>query len=68
MIGAVVLVLTAFSHLMFSGFDRHRNPVESRLGLFGTRLFCAIFWPLIVISVPGRKFMFASVKGLLADH
>lgn len=66
MLGAVGLFLVALSHLLFSGFDARNNPAESRLGLFGTRVFCAIFWPFILLSVPGRKFMFASVKGLFS--
>ena len=66
--GAAILILVALSHLAFSGFDAKNNPENTRLGLFGTRVFCAVFWPFILLSIPGRKFMFVSIKGLLKGN
>lgn len=61
---AAILILVAFSHLLFSSLMENGDKPGTRLDKFGLRLFSALFWPLIIISKPGRKFIVESVKGL----
>ena len=63
LLGAFALFIVALSHLIFSNFDQ--DSENSKLSLFGIRIFCAFFWPFILISAPGRRFMIAGIKGLL---
>lgn len=64
LLGTVVLLFVAFSHLLFSEIMENGDEKGERLSNFGIRVFCAIFWPLMMISIPGRKFIFTGVKAL----